>query len=371
MKHNNSVYQIKQKNLKIKEVRLEKVNPGFNLVSLKARHRLNKFQKTLSRKDYNDYIRKCKNMYSVSSLMNNKYSMSDLYINEKFSINSIKKTYKNIDDKLSTKRVKINISNSQPINIKNKSKSNNNKKRREENEYSFSDSDIEEFTSIFLKTENKTKNNDKENQYLLKNKNENENLLSNNKINKEKIKDNNNKASLIRIDKNYYSISSENHRNLFFNFVQRNDNYLSHIASPKTVSLLNNNNRILKKIKGYRGNNLFNKEERKLIFPKVIHSISYPLYNMTENKKVHSKTMKLINFSRNKYKHVFSSDVQNSFFFHDKEFLPISQKNINDIEITRSGAVMYKKSIFRNKSIKFFLPKSYNLPLIHNIKVLK
>ena len=35
------------KNIEVKEIRLEKMSPGFNLVSLKARHRLNIFKKII------------------------------------------------------------------------------------------------------------------------------------------------------------------------------------------------------------------------------------------------------------------------------------------------------------------------------------
>ena len=74
------------------------LNPNFNLASLKARLRLNEFKKKLSELEYNNYFRKCKNIYSISSSMNNKMSISDLYHHEKNNSNKIINTFKQIDN---------------------------------------------------------------------------------------------------------------------------------------------------------------------------------------------------------------------------------------------------------------------------------
>ena len=93
-----------------KLIKLNKINPEFNLVALKARYRLKDFQRILPRRDYNDYFKKCKNMYSVGSAMNKQYSMSDLYSYEKISSEQANKAFKSISLKIFEDKKKCNLS---------------------------------------------------------------------------------------------------------------------------------------------------------------------------------------------------------------------------------------------------------------------
>ncbi len=74
------------------------LSPNINLASLKARFRLNEFKKKLSKSEYNNYFRKCKNIYSISCSMNNKISISELYRYERNNSNKIINTFKQIDN---------------------------------------------------------------------------------------------------------------------------------------------------------------------------------------------------------------------------------------------------------------------------------
>ena len=98
------------KNSSEKLSKLNKINPEFNLIALKARYRLKDFQRILPRKDYNDYFKKCKNMYSVGSAMNKQYSMSDLYSYEKISSDQANKAFQLLSLKIFEDKKKCNLS---------------------------------------------------------------------------------------------------------------------------------------------------------------------------------------------------------------------------------------------------------------------
>ena len=98
------------KNSSKKIIKLKKINPDFNLVSLKARYRLKDFKRILPYKDYNDYFNKCKNMYSVGSAMNKQYSMSDLYSYEQISSEQANKSFQSINLKILKDKKKCKLS---------------------------------------------------------------------------------------------------------------------------------------------------------------------------------------------------------------------------------------------------------------------
>ena len=110
-KVNNKYYSPKNLNKrgkKILEIHLGRPNPAFNLVSIKARYRFHQMKNKFNKKDYEAYLRRCKNMYSISSRMSAEMNMSDIYHEEKKNINDIINIYGKIDDKTSSKRIRLN-----------------------------------------------------------------------------------------------------------------------------------------------------------------------------------------------------------------------------------------------------------------------
>ena len=95
-------------NKEIVEIRLGKQNPAFNLVSIKARYRFHLLKKSLKKDEYDEYLRRCKNMYSKSCQMSAERNISDICFEENFNIFDIKRIYKKIDDKISSKRIRLN-----------------------------------------------------------------------------------------------------------------------------------------------------------------------------------------------------------------------------------------------------------------------
>ena len=76
------------------------LSPSINFASLKARLRFNEFKKKFSKDKYNNFFRKCNNLNEITSKMNNKYSMSDLYDYEKENSLKLKNELKNINNNL-------------------------------------------------------------------------------------------------------------------------------------------------------------------------------------------------------------------------------------------------------------------------------
>ena len=103
----NTQKNTKKNNKEIIEIHLGRPNPAFNLVSIKARYRFHLIKQNYSKNDYNEYLRKCKNMYSVSSKMSSEMNMSDIYHQEKEGINNILNIFRKIDDKISSKRIRL------------------------------------------------------------------------------------------------------------------------------------------------------------------------------------------------------------------------------------------------------------------------
>ena len=97
----------KNNNKEVIEISLGRPNPAYNLVSIKARYRFHQIKQNFSKLDYNAYIRRCKNMYSISSKMSSELDVSDIYHEEKKNINGILDIFHRIDDKISSKRIRL------------------------------------------------------------------------------------------------------------------------------------------------------------------------------------------------------------------------------------------------------------------------
>ena len=314
----------KKINIQVKEIRLEKMSPGFNFVSLKARHRLNELKNLFSKSEYREYIRKCKNMYSISSIMNNKFSISDLYLREKYDINEIISVFNKIDSKLDSQKIKV-------VTTK-RNKINNSFKNKQKTSLNFfkNNSNFEKFKSIT--NYNKNNKNSEDNNSLCsmyKNMNYNsydgDNILSsnineassNNQISKTTC-ENKNKKNIISNFKAQYSFNLKNDN--IHNIILKNKDF-----NPKgNLSKISNNknNKIIDDAKNETTNNI----------------------KMPKLNKCLSDCNGILNIQSKQY--------------------PLSCKN-NNFNITKFGAIIYNHSMFRNKNIINFIPKNYNLPLLY------
>ena len=99
---------------------------------------------------------------------------------------------------------------------------------------------------------------------------------------------------------------------------------------------------------------------KKYFSKNAYHSL---LFDYKENNRLYKNNLnkiKLTNFNRN------NSDFSGIYNMETKQF-PLSCKN-SGLNITKFGAIIFKHSLFRNKKIKYFLPKNYYLPLLYNNK---
>ena len=317
-----------KENIEVKEIRLEKMSPGFNFVSLKARHRLNELKNLFSRAEYRDYIRKCKNMYSISSLMNNKYSISDLYLREKNDINNIISVFNKIDSKLDSQKIKV-------MTIK-KNKIKNMLKEKAKSSINFfkNNSNYELYKSnINIINQNNNNNNNEEN----------------------------NSLSSINKNINYNSYDAKN--NMSNNIYEASTNIqMSKITYDNKNKNKNKKNNILNYKTQYSFRNIKNGN-----FLKNIHNKTKD-FSRTKNSFIRNN--QVINDSKNEINNNIKSKLSRSYSdfnginFQAKQY-PLSCKN-NDFNITKFGAIIYNHSMFRTKNIVNFLPKNYNLPLLYN-----
>ena len=314
---------------------LKKKNPGFNLVSLKARQRLNLFKKILSKYEYKDYIRKCKNMYSISSVMNNNYSISELYLSERTNMPDIINLYNKIDSKLNPKTIRFKKINKSIIN----------------------NNSIRDNTSL-----------------------SHTNIFENNNPNNETIKYDNNNFSL-----NENNFQRRNIRNKTINYNIKKINFFTFRPNLKRKSFIENasNKKLGQKIyykivnmkeKNYSDKKINNSNKKSSINENTLfksiqsernpNNISFsPLLpkfkiqrpNNKKSNNINKIKLKKISFNDNK-------EVNNGFKI--KQY-PLSTKN-KDFSITHYGAIIYKNSILRNKGIENFLPQYYNLPMIYS-----
>ena len=312
----------KNNNKEVIEISLGRPNPAYNLVSIKARYRFHQIKQNFSKLDYNAYIRRCKNMYSISSKMSSELDVSDIYHEEKKNINGILDIFHRIDDKISSKRIrltkfkkdsgKIKMLKEKSLSAINlyKVKPNLSKFRITSNDFSNLSNNI----NLQSRKLNANKNNNSH----IKNKKMNSTYCSNfkgdfsNILINSKMNDTNYK--IIKKDKDNILIK----KNSFFGRTKSNFN--------KTFSpSFNNKNIILNKKK----ENIENKNTN-IYNPKKI-SEEYGLYN-----------------------------------FKTKQS-PLSGKSTG-LTITNFGAIIYNNSIFRNKNISNFLYNNQSLPLIYSSK---
>ena len=318
------------KNIEIKEIRLEKMSPGFNLVSLKARNRLNIFKQLFTKSEYRDYFRKCKNMYSISSLMSKKFSMNDLYHNEKNNINDIVSVYNKIDSKLDSQKIKV-------INIK-KNKINkifNNKslsatnfyKNKIDFESSKSNNQIIGFTNNDNDFKNKTMN--QMNSY--------ENSKTNNKVFRSFNENQNNCNNLLINQMSKSTYSNKNKNNIILN-------YKGQLSSRRNYST---NDMYKIKNKG------------------ITNSSSPPtFYNLKHSKVLINKRKE----NNSKDESNKNNDYEGISFMQTKQH-PKSCIN-NCFKITQFGGLIHQNSLLRCKRIVDFVPNNDELPLIYkNFKI--
>ena len=318
----NNSCQNTQKNLKKNdkdfiEINIGPPNPAFNLVSLKARYRLHLIKQNYTKNDYNDYIRKCKNMYSISSKMSSDMNMSDIYNQEKAGINNILNIFRKIDEKTSSSRIrlrKFKKDNSKAKYLKEKSLSALNIFK-----------DYSKLTNLKMTT-NKL------------NTDRNEIKYKTHKINLRKSKDD--MFNLNNVKKMNSTFSS-NFRSNVSNIVIKN------IINNNTNQ--NNNNNFIKKTKNssYEEKNNLVKTFNSLIINKK--SIMNKIPECIENEK----PKKFYNLT-------------GLYNFKSKQS-PISAKS-DGITITRYGGIVFNDSFFRKKGISNFLYNKVNLPIIYSYK---
>ena len=320
----------------IKQNFLKKKNPGFNLVSLKARQRLNLFKKILSKYEYKDYIRKCKNMYSISSVMNNNYSISELYLSEKKNMPDILSIYNKIDTKLNPKKIKFKKINKSIISSSIKDNMSLSHINIFENNYPNNET-IKYYDKNFNLSENNFQRKN------LRNKTINYNIKKLNFFTfrhdlkrKSFIEDKANKKSIQKI---YYKISNTKRNNL-------SDQILSN-SNKKSLNSVNNNI-LFKSIQSERS-------PTNLSFSPLLPKFKIQKAINKKNNNINKIKLKKITFNDNK-------EINNNLKIRQ---YPLSTKN-KDFSITHYGAIIYKNSILRKKGIENFLPQYYNLPMIYS-----
>ena len=307
--------KIKKEKKETVEMRLDQPNPAFNLISLKARYRLQQIKQNFSKGDYNAYIRRCKNMYSISSKMSSEMSISDIYNEEKKNFNDIAAMFQKIYNQVSSKRIKFT-----------KLKRDNNK--------------IKLFKQKFLSQVNFYKNNSDLNFYkdefkkykIIKHKNKSQTDVM--KFTAPKLKVHNfNK-------KNFPKSPSTNFKGDFSNLLINNK--------------MNNTN-----------SNLAKEENKK------IHVIENDNINMNNKSFNFSYKVKknIINRNLDKIDYNKSKKVAEFYGIYNSESkqLPLSGKSTG-LSITNFGAIIYNNSFFRNKKISNFIHNYQSLPLIYNSK---
>ena len=287
-KKNNTICKFKP-NVQ-KELFLEKNKSDFNLVAIKARNRLNELTDYFNKRNYDKYLRNCKNMYSISCRMNNKYSISSLYQKEKKNIPKFKFVLKNL---------RSFFEKSKNINSQVKIKKDTTNMHLENN--STPSKLCDDYNSINVKDENQISK-----------------MTSNKSIELNNI---NNQAINIRKNKDLTN-------NIYFqnNNAKVSNNEIGKIETPENKIDINKRYQFLK-------------------------VASFPNFNKRK------KNNKKINFN---YAKNFNSFTQS----HSKT-KPISYRS-EGFSFSTYGAIIYNKSIFRNKNIVNYIPKNFNLPLLYS-----
>ena len=307
--------KIKKEKKETVEMRLDQPNPAFNLISLKARYRLQQIKQNFSKGDYNAYIRRCKNMYSISSKMSSEMSISDIYNEEKKNFNDIAAMFQKIYNKVSSKRIKFT-----------KLKRDNNKiklfKQKSLSQVNFykNNSDLNFYKDEFKKYK------------IIKHKNKSQTDVM--KFTAPKLKVHNfNK-------KNFPKSPSTNFKGDFSNLLINNK--------------MNNTN-----------SNLAKEENKKI---HVIENDNINMNNKSFNFSYKAKK-NIINRNLDKIDNNKSKKVAEFYGIYNSESkqLPLSGKSTG-LSITNFGAIIYNNSFFRNKKISNFIHNYQSLPLIYNSK---
>ena len=307
--------KIKKEKKETVEMRLDQPNPAFNLISLKARYRLQQIKQNFSKGDYNAYIRRCKNMYSISSKMSSEMSISDIYNEEKKNFNDIAAMFQKIYNQVSSKRIKFT-----------KLKRDNNKiklfKQKSLSQVNFykNNSDLNFYKDEFKKYK------------IIKHKNKSQTDVM--KFTAPKLKVHNfNK-------KNFPKSPSTNFKGDFSNLLINNK--------------MNNTN-----------SNLAKEENKKI---HVIENDNININNKSFNFSYKVKK-NIINRNLDKIDNNKSKKVAEFYGIYNSESkqLPLSGKSTG-LSITNFGAIIYNNSFFRNKKISNFIHNYQSLPLIYNSK---
>ena len=307
----------KNNNKEIVEIHLGKPNPAFNLVSIKARYRFHLIKENFSKMDYNTYLRKCKNMYSISSKMSAEMNMSDIYHEEKKNIGGIIDIFGKIDDKISSKRIRLtkfkkNYSKMKLLKRKSKSVFNILKENTNEPDLRI--------------TNNNLKN------YRNNNKSLTQNLYSN--------KDKNEMISFNNIKKMSASYST----NFKKDFVKQFNN--------NKINLANHNLKNIKLNPTKTKSSFFEERDIKRVFSREGDNIKIIMNKRAKNTA--NNTPKKIN------------ELEGLYNFKSKQ-KPKSGTSAG-MTITNFGAIIYNNSIFRSRGISNFVYNNQSLPFIYESK---
>jgi hypothetical protein len=316
-KVNNKYYSPKNLNKRgkeILEIYLGRPNPAFNLVSIKARYRFHQMKNKFNKKDYEAYLRRCKNMYSISSRMSAEMNMSDIYHEEKKNINDIINIYGKIDDKTSSKRIRLN-------------------KYKESN-----------FSTNYLKGKslselNIFKNGQKASNfmdYYNEFKDENDTLRWN--------RNENNTVNTVGLN-NYQKMNSTHSSNF--------------IMGNNLLNNLLNNKKLIKKNYKITNKGSMNKQKKSIFEQKKMFNKTFGPFVKKNDIFVKSEET-----TENNKKQM--PGLEGLYNYKTKQ-IPISGTS-KGMTITNFGAIIYNNSIYRNKGISNFIYDSQSLPLIYNSK---
>lgn len=305
----------KKNNRETVEINLGRPNPAFNLVSLKARFRFHQIKQNFSKFDYNSYLRRCKNMYSISSKMSSELDISDIYREEKKNIKDIFDIYQKIEKKMCSNKIRLTKPKQDDSNIKMlKEKSlsavNLYKSKSNLSRFRITSNDFNSFG--------------------------NNKRLSSQRMNKNS--NNKNKQSKSTYSSNFKGDFS----NDFINSKMNDANYRMNKTGKDYI--------LIKKNSFFGDNKDFNKT----------FGPSLKNQRMISDKKTENIEKNSIS-NRNKI-----AEDYGLYNFQTKQ-MPLSGKS-QGLTITNFGAIIYNNSIFRNKGISNFLYDNQSLPLIYNEK---
>lgn len=312
-KHQNNT----KSRIETKEIRFSKVNPSFNLVSLKARYRLNDFNRILPKKEYHKFFQSCKNMCHIGREMSKQFSMNDLHKYEKISSQKSMKTFYTIDTKIVKNIHKYKI----------KKETQNSEKEIKENEEILSNkiyNNISKSNKKFFGF-----NGDKTLSELLSPINTSYGINSLNVF-----------AHISPLS--YYSKGD------FKNFSHDDHKYLN----------IQNFSKLYKSTKTQKNKNIFKNYRPSSRFINQYKKIkNSSKENKSKAQEMNEESSEIISNNISRYLKEFSPYIS-------KKPLLISKRYSSNLDYTKCGGIIHKNSIWRNVSIKYMLPKPINLPFI-------